>query len=88
MNDLPAYGHWQLVVFNSLMAIMIGFLLQWPTLPTVIMFPFLVLTYFRLARREEQESLALFGDHYARYLEHTPRFVPKLFAYSIPAGRI
>jgi len=74
--------------YTAFMAIMIGFLLQWPTLPTLIMFPFLVLTYVRLARREEQEALTTFGEPYTTYLEQTPRFFPKLFAYSIPAGRI
>jgi protein-S-isoprenylcysteine O-methyltransferase Ste14 len=64
--------------YTAFMVIMIGFLIQWPTLPTLLMFPFLTLTYFRLARREEQVSLDAFGKSYARYMERTPRFLPKL----------
>ncbi len=56
--------------------IMVGFLLQWPTLITLIMFPILITMYTRLARREERESLADFGDEYARYAAVTPAFIP------------
>lgn len=58
--------------------IMLGFLLQWPTLITLVMFPILVLMYVRLARREEREVLAEFGEEYARYAALTPGFFPRL----------
>ena len=35
--------------------IMLGFLLQWPTIPTLIMFPILVVTYARLSIKEEHD---------------------------------
>ena len=57
--------------------IMFGFLLQWPTLITLIMFPILITMYVRLARREERESLAEFGDQYAQYAAVTPAFIPQ-----------
>jgi protein-S-isoprenylcysteine O-methyltransferase Ste14 len=57
--------------------IMLGFLLQWPTLITLIMFPILVTMYARLARREEREALALFGEDYVHYMQHTPAFFPR-----------
>ena len=60
--------------------IMIGFLLQWPTLVTLAMFPFLVVMYVKLARREEREALAQFGEKYARYAALTPAFIPRLGA--------
>ena len=62
--------------------IMFGFLLQWPTLITLIMFPILVTMYVRLARREERESLAEFGDEYARYAAATPAFIPRRLSRS------
>lgn len=65
--------HPQYVAF---VAIMFGFLLQWPTLITLLMFPILVAMYVRLARREEQEALAVFGDAYARYAARTPSVFP------------
>lgn len=63
--------------YVGFIVIMLGFLLQWPTLITLLMFPILVTMYVRLARREEREALAMFGDAYARYMRHTPAFVPQ-----------
>jgi Ca2+-transporting ATPase len=62
--------------YAAFMLIMLGFLLQWPTLPTLLMFPVLVFMYVRLARREEGEALAQFGPVYARYRAKTPAFFP------------
>ena len=64
--------------YTAFMIIMLGFLVQWPTLPTLIMFPVLIWVYGRLARREEKEALAEFGERYARYAENTPRFIPQM----------
>src|SRR6266496_6089486 len=58
--------------------IMFGFLLQWPTLVTLTMFPILVYMYVRLARREEQDALAEFGNEYRGYMARTPAFIPRL----------
>ena len=66
--------HPQYVGFIS---IMFGFLLQWPTLLTVVMFPVLVFMYLRLAQREEKEALAGFGEEYARYRDDTPAWLPR-----------
>jgi protein-S-isoprenylcysteine O-methyltransferase Ste14 len=60
--------------------IMLGFLFQWPTLVTLIMFPILVAMYVKLARREEREVLAEFGAEYRRYMASTPAFFPRLRA--------
>ena len=51
---------------------MFGFLLQWPTVLTLAMFPVLVAMYVRLAREEEREALKQFGDEYRRYMARTP----------------
>ena len=55
---------------------MFGFLVQWPTLVTLAMFPVLVVMYVLLARREERDEEAAFGEAYRRYAERTPRFFP------------
>ncbi|MEK7161071.1 MAG: isoprenylcysteine carboxylmethyltransferase family protein [Patescibacteria group bacterium] len=57
--------------------VMIGFLMQWPTLLTLIMFPVLIAMYIHLAKVEEKEMLQEFGEPYRRYLDKTPRFWPK-----------
>ncbi|WP_334187097.1 methyltransferase family protein [Noviherbaspirillum sp.] len=65
--------HPQYVAF---VLIMFGFLLQWPTLVTLVMFPVLVLVYARLAKREEQDMAAAFGHEYLQYRQRTPAFFP------------
>ena len=57
--------------------IMFGFLLQWPTLLTLAMFPVLVWMYTRLARQEEREAIAAFGNAYAQYASQVPAFIPR-----------
>jgi protein-S-isoprenylcysteine O-methyltransferase Ste14 len=59
---------------------MTGFLLQWPTLVTLAMYPVLVFMYAHLAKREEAEMLAQFGEAYRRYRESVPAFMPRLGA--------
>ena len=68
--------------YTGFVLIMFGFLLQWPTLVTLVMFPILVYMYVRLARREEREVAAEFGDEYVRYARRTPAFIPRLPALS------
>ncbi len=70
--------------YAGFIAIMFGFLLQWPTLLTLAMFPVLVVMYVRLARAEEREALAEFGDAYRRYMARVPGFVPRLGGKSSP----
>ena len=63
--------------YDGFLLIMIGFLLQWPTIPTVIMFPILVYVYRRLARNEEKEVAAAFGAEWEKYAATTPAFWPR-----------
>ena len=64
--------------YAAFVIIMLGFLIQWPTLPTLIMFPVLLLVYIKLAIREEKAALQTLGEVYARYMHLTPRFIPRL----------
>jgi protein-S-isoprenylcysteine O-methyltransferase Ste14 len=62
--------------------ILTGFLLQWPTLLTLAMYPVLVVMYVRLARHEEADAIAEFGDAYRSYMARTGGFFPKWRARS------
>jgi protein-S-isoprenylcysteine O-methyltransferase Ste14 len=64
--------------------IMFGFLLQWPTLLTLAMFPVLVVMYVHLARVEERESLAEFGAEYKHYMLTVPGFIPRVRSSKSP----
>ena len=58
--------------------VMFGFLLQWPTILTLGMFPVLTVMYVRLAQTEEQDAKATFGDAYDGYASEVPGFIPRL----------
>lgn len=74
--------HPQYVAF---VMILLGFLLQWPTLLTLVMFPILVAMYARLAVTEEAEMRQQFGAAFDAYAARTPRFVPALRAQTSSA---
>jgi protein-S-isoprenylcysteine O-methyltransferase Ste14 len=70
--------------YAAFVVIMLGFLFQWPTLLTLAMFPVLVFMYVKLARREEREALAEFGDDYRAYMREVPAFVPSFSGVNAP----
>ncbi len=72
------YRHIRHPQYVGFISVMFGFLLQWPTLLTLAMFPFLVFMYVRLALAEEREARREFGDAYDRYAAVTPRWMPHL----------
>ena len=63
--------------YSGLFVIMIGMLIQWPTIITALMFPVLVFIYYRLSKREEEEMIRTFGDEYQKYRVRVPMFIPK-----------
>ena len=63
--------------YAGFLLVMLGFLAQWPTIPTLVMFPVLVLVYRQLAIAEERESHAAHGSQWDAYAARTPRFVPR-----------
>ena len=79
-NELATTGpyarirHPQYVAF---VLVMFGFLLQWVTLITLLMFPVLLWIYVRLAHAEERDAEARFGDQWREYAASTPRFIPQ-----------
>jgi protein-S-isoprenylcysteine O-methyltransferase Ste14 len=66
--------------YLGLILITVGMLIQWPTLLTIAMWPVLMIAYFRLARREEREMEARYGETYRQYRARTPMLIPSLTA--------
>lgn len=64
--------------YAAFILVMFGFLLQWPTIITVLLFPILVATYVRLAHQEERSALAEFGESYRQYIEQVPAWWPRM----------
>jgi protein-S-isoprenylcysteine O-methyltransferase Ste14 len=75
--------HPQYVAF---VLILLGFLLQWPTLLTLLMFPILLVMYGRLAVTEEAEMRKQFGADFDVYAARTPRFFPGWQRSNVGAG--
>jgi protein-S-isoprenylcysteine O-methyltransferase Ste14 len=72
------YAHVRHPQYGGFIMIMFGFLIQWPTLLTLFMFPVLIIMYSKLAQREEQEVKAEFGKTYEEYMKTTPMFIPSI----------
>jgi protein-S-isoprenylcysteine O-methyltransferase Ste14 len=68
--------------YIGFIAIMFGFLLQWPTIPTLVLFPILTYMYLRLAKKEEQDSRERFSKAWDGYAAHVPAFIPKFSSTS------
>lgn len=79
-NELATTGPYARIrhpQYDAFVLIMFGFLLQWPTIVTLGMFPILVWMYVRLARSEERDAEAHFGERWREYAARTPRFIPQ-----------
>ena len=70
------YGFLRHPQYLGLMLVVLGFLVMWPTLPTVLIAPILMAVYLRLARREDAELEERFGPAFRGYRERVPAFVP------------
>lgn len=62
--------------YDGFLLVMTGFLIMWPTILTLAMFPILVLVYIRLAKLEEGMVRKEFGDIYNTYARTVPAFIP------------
>ena len=83
-----AYSYVRHPQYVGFILVMLGFLVQWPTILTLAMFPVLTFMYVKLARGEEREALASFGDDYRKYMNEVPPFFPRLGRmFGPPANR-
>ena len=55
-----------------------GLNIQWLTIITLALWPVLVFMYHRLAKIEEKEGLAKYGDEFSSYKSRVPMFIPRL----------
>lgn len=70
------YGSVRHPQYLGLILVILGFNIQWPTLPTLLMAPVLILMYIRLARREDEELAARFGLAFHEYAARVSGFRP------------
>ena len=63
--------------YTGIFLAVVGQLIHWPTIPTLVLFPVIVWAYYRLAKHEEQQMLEKYGRPYFVYQQQLPMFVPK-----------
>jgi steroid 5-alpha reductase family enzyme len=73
-RDLRKVRHPQ---YAGIGLVVLGALIQWPTLLTLAMAPVLLLSYVRLGRREERELEARFGEDYRAYRKQVLGCIPR-----------
>mgnify|MGYP000026370185 CR=1 FL=1 len=71
------YGYVRHPQYLGFLLLTSGMLVQWITLPTALMFPILLVSYYRLAREEEKELEERFGREYLEYKRKVPMFIPR-----------
>lgn len=64
--------------YSGIFVVTLAFMIQWPTLPTLVLWPFVIAMYVRLARQEEKDVLAAFPERYSSYRQEVPMFFPRL----------
>ena len=66
--------------YTGFLLITFGMILEWVTIPLLIMWPILVVLYYRLAKQEEKDMVREFGSDYISFKQKTSMFLPlKLF---------
>ncbi len=68
----------KLTVPTGIMLFTLGWILHWPSLITLALWPILMAAYVWLALFEERQAQEEFGAVYAEYAQHTKRFIPGL----------
>ncbi|MBN1359391.1 MAG: isoprenylcysteine carboxylmethyltransferase family protein [Sedimentisphaerales bacterium] len=81
-----AYAYMRHPQYTGIYIITLGFMIQWPTLTTLILWPFVILIYYRLAQREERAALEKFPNEYRQYMARTAMFFPRLSQLRVRAA--
>lgn len=62
--------------YDGFVLMIVGFLIQWPTIITILMAQALFIMYTKLAKKEEKNMIELFGEKYMDYSRQVPAFIP------------
>jgi protein-S-isoprenylcysteine O-methyltransferase Ste14 len=65
--------------YTGLLLLSLSMILNWATLPMLVLFPVMVFMYLRLAKREERDMVEEFGDEYRSYMKRTKNFIPFIY---------
>ncbi len=62
--------------YLGLILVVAACLIQWPTILTIILAPFMIARYLLLAREEDRDLEARFGEEFKRYKQRVPGLLP------------
>lgn len=71
------YQYMRHTQYTGILLALIGQLIHWPTILTLLIFPVIVVAYYHLARREEKVLTQRFGSEYELYRKRVPMFFPR-----------
>jgi protein-S-isoprenylcysteine O-methyltransferase Ste14 len=72
------YGYVRHPQYLGIMLLTLGMNIQWLTILSLLLWPFLVILYYRLAKEEAKEMEERFGEEYRKYKQKVPMFIPRL----------
>jgi protein-S-isoprenylcysteine O-methyltransferase Ste14 len=78
------YAYMRHPQYTGIFIITLGFMIQWPAITTLILWPFVIQMYFRLARKEERDVMEKYPVRYREYKASTPMFFPRLSSFRKP----
>ncbi len=64
--------------YLGILLLTFGMNIQWLTILTLLLWPALVIVYYRLAKEEAKEIEKKFGEEYLKYKQKVPMFIPRL----------
>jgi protein-S-isoprenylcysteine O-methyltransferase Ste14 len=72
------YAHVRHPQYLGFLLLTLGINFLWTTFSTLILWPVLVLLYYRLAKEEEKSMEDKFGEEYREYKRAVPMFIPRV----------
>ena len=64
--------------YLGLILVIVACLIQWPTVLTIILAPFMIARYLLLAQEEDRDLEARFGEEFKRYKQRVPGLLPSI----------
>ena len=72
------YGEVRHPQYLGFLLITLGMNVLWITISTLLLWPILVILYYRLAKEEDKKMAERFGEEYRKYTKKVPMFIPRL----------
>jgi protein-S-isoprenylcysteine O-methyltransferase Ste14 len=72
------YSHVRHPQYLGFLLITLGMNVLWVTFSTLALWPVLAFLYYRLAKEEDEQMEAEFGEEFLKYKNSVPTFIPKL----------